>query len=78
MKARKTKSSIIWGIMPCSPYKANRRFGRTCRLHLQDIRIFYLEDGGRFPGNIAKYLLKYITSLLRKVILRKIPVLSDN
>jgi hypothetical protein len=26
--------SIFWDITSCSPLKANRRFGRTCRLHL--------------------------------------------
>jgi hypothetical protein len=29
------KSTIIWDITPCSPLKVNRRFGGTCRLHLQ-------------------------------------------
>jgi hypothetical protein len=33
------KSSIFWDIMPCSPLKVNRRFGGTCRLHLQARRI---------------------------------------
>jgi hypothetical protein len=33
------KSSIFWDITPCSPLKVNRRFGGTCRLHLQDRRI---------------------------------------
>jgi hypothetical protein len=28
-------SSIFWDITPCSPLKVNRRFGGTCRLHLQ-------------------------------------------
>jgi hypothetical protein len=32
------KSSILWDITPCSPLKANRRFGGTC-LHLQGQRI---------------------------------------
>jgi hypothetical protein len=30
-----SKSSIFWDITPCSPLKVNRRFGRTCRCHLQ-------------------------------------------
>jgi hypothetical protein len=33
------KSSIFWDITPCSPFNVNRRFGGTCRLHLQGPRI---------------------------------------
>jgi hypothetical protein len=33
------KISIFWNITSCSPSKANRRLGRTCRLHLQGGRI---------------------------------------
>jgi hypothetical protein len=33
------KASIFWDITPCSPLKVNRRFGRTCHLHLQGRRI---------------------------------------
>jgi hypothetical protein len=33
------KSSIFWGITPCSSPKVNRRFGGICRLHLQSQRI---------------------------------------
>jgi hypothetical protein len=29
------KSSVFWDITPCSLLKVNRRFGGTCRLHLQ-------------------------------------------
>jgi hypothetical protein len=32
------KSSIFWDITTCSPLKANRRFGGTCRFHLQGRR----------------------------------------
>jgi hypothetical protein len=32
------KSTIFWGITPCSPLKVNRRFGGTYRLHLQSRR----------------------------------------
>jgi hypothetical protein len=32
-------SSVFWDITPCSPLKVNRRFGGTCRLHLQGPRI---------------------------------------
>jgi hypothetical protein len=33
------KSSVFWDITPCSPLKVSRRFGWTCRLHLQGRRI---------------------------------------
>jgi hypothetical protein len=33
------KSFTFWDITPCSPSKVNRRFGGTCRLHLQGQRI---------------------------------------
>jgi hypothetical protein len=33
------KRAIFWDITPCSPFKVNRRFGGTCRLHLQVLRI---------------------------------------
>jgi hypothetical protein len=33
------KSTIFWDIMPCSPLKVNRWFGREYRLHLQGQRI---------------------------------------
>jgi hypothetical protein len=33
------KSAIFWDITPCSLLKVNRRFGRTCRNHLQGRRI---------------------------------------
>jgi hypothetical protein len=29
------KSTIFWDITPCSPLSVNRRFGGTCRTHLQ-------------------------------------------
>jgi hypothetical protein len=32
------KSSVFWGLIPCSSLKANRRFRGTC-LHLEDRRI---------------------------------------
>jgi hypothetical protein len=31
------KSSILWDIMPCSPLKANQRFGGTCPLRLLNL-----------------------------------------
>jgi hypothetical protein len=31
--------SILWNIMLCSPLKVSRRFGETCRLHLQRRKI---------------------------------------
>jgi hypothetical protein len=33
------KSSILWYITSCSPLNVNQRFGGTCPLHLQGIRI---------------------------------------
>jgi hypothetical protein len=33
------KSTIVWDVTPCSPLKANRRFGGTYSLHLQGRRI---------------------------------------
>jgi hypothetical protein len=33
------KNYNFFDIMPCSPLKLNRRFGGTCRLHLQDLII---------------------------------------
>jgi hypothetical protein len=40
------KNFIFWGIMPCSPVKVKRYFGRTFRLHLQVWRISYLLRAG--------------------------------
>jgi hypothetical protein len=34
-----SKSPVVWDIRPCSPLKANRLFGGTCRLNLQGRRI---------------------------------------
>jgi hypothetical protein len=34
------KSFIFWGATPCSTSKVNRRFGGTCRLHLQGRKVF--------------------------------------
>jgi hypothetical protein len=33
------KNPIFWDITPCSPLKISRRFGETCRFHLQDRRL---------------------------------------
>jgi hypothetical protein len=33
------KSYVFWGIMSGSPLKVNRRFGGTCRLHIQGLKI---------------------------------------
>jgi hypothetical protein len=32
-------STVFWDILPCSPLKVNRRFGRIYRLHIQGRRI---------------------------------------
>jgi hypothetical protein len=48
------KSCIFWDVTPCSPLKLNRRFGGTCRLHLQGRRISQArnqrEAGGKLNG----------------------------
>jgi hypothetical protein len=45
------KSSFFWDTKPCSPVKANRRFGRIYSLHLQGWRVSqarnHLEGLGR-------------------------------
>jgi hypothetical protein len=33
------KDTVFWDITPCSLLKVSRRFGGTCRLHLQGRRI---------------------------------------
>jgi hypothetical protein len=35
LKAVVIKRSVFWNITPCNLLEVNRRFGRTCRLHLQ-------------------------------------------
>jgi hypothetical protein len=42
------KSSIFWDIMSCSPLKVNRRFGGTCRLHFQGLRIIQARNQAMF------------------------------
>jgi hypothetical protein len=39
LKFSAMESSIFWDILPCTLLKANRRFGRTYRLHLQGRRL---------------------------------------
>jgi hypothetical protein len=39
LKYMEERSFIFWDIKPCSPLKLNRRFGGTCRLHLQGWRV---------------------------------------
>jgi hypothetical protein len=38
------KISTFWDTTPCHPLKANRRFGRTRRLHLQGRRISHVRN----------------------------------
>jgi hypothetical protein len=33
------KSFMFWSIISCSPLKTYRRFGGTCRLHLQGLEV---------------------------------------
>jgi hypothetical protein len=46
-----SKYSIFWDITPCSLLKVNRRFGGTCRLHLQGRRISQAEQMRQDPRN---------------------------
>jgi hypothetical protein len=39
LKQNLIRSSIFWDITLCNPLKVKRRFGGTCRLHLQGRRI---------------------------------------
>jgi hypothetical protein len=52
------KNAVLWDVAPCR-YFVNRRFGGTCRLHLQGIRnpraMNQNEQVAVFPGNIACY-----------------------
>jgi hypothetical protein len=48
------KSSIFFDITPCSQLKVNRRFGRTCRPHLQGRR---MSQARIQPENSAYHLL---------------------
>jgi hypothetical protein len=60
------KSSVFWDITSCIQLRVNRRFGRTCRVHLQGWKVsqgrnqhfllgfFNPEDGGDiFPRNVS-------------------------
>jgi hypothetical protein len=48
------KNSIFWVIEPCSPLKANRRFGERYCLHLQGrrARVKYQQRESRYRGGI--------------------------
>jgi hypothetical protein len=50
-----TKSSIFWDITPCSSWKVNRRFGGTCRLHLQGRKISTASSVD-FERNTRRYI----------------------
>jgi hypothetical protein len=47
---------IFWDITPCSPLKVNRRFGGTCRLHLQGRIISQARN--QQESRSARYLLR--------------------
>jgi hypothetical protein len=50
------KSSVSWGITPCRPLRVNRRFGGTCRLHIQGRRISQetrVKAGGEQSNRLA-------------------------
>jgi hypothetical protein len=54
------KSSIFWDITPCSPFKANRRFGGTYCLHFQGRRI------SRALKQVARKEINYILLMINK------------
>jgi hypothetical protein len=56
------KSFISWDIKPCSSLKLSRRFGGTCRLHLQGRRISQARNQHKAGG----FLLVYSSTLKRK------------
>jgi hypothetical protein len=59
------KSSIFWDIMPCNPLKANRRFGGTCRLHLQHRRaINQREAGSKFISLKIELFFSIVTYIM--------------
>jgi hypothetical protein len=59
------KISIFWDVMSCSPLKVNRRFGGTCRLHLQGWRISQARNQHEAGGRQSSWLigLVYFASL---------------
>jgi hypothetical protein len=49
------KSFIFWDITPCSLLKVNRRFGGTCHLHLQGLRVSRMKQAAR---KAARFLVR--------------------
>jgi hypothetical protein len=50
-------NKLIWDITPCGPLKPNRRFGGTCRLHLQGRKISWARNQreGRWKAEIFRH-----------------------
>jgi hypothetical protein len=44
------KNVVFWNVAQCGSCE-NRRFGGTCRLHLQDIKILVLGKASRLLAN---------------------------
>jgi hypothetical protein len=57
------KSYTFCKIVPCSPLKVNRRFGRTCHLHFQGRRISQ-ERNQREAGNMQVSSACYVPDVL--------------
>jgi hypothetical protein len=55
-------SVVFWDIMPCSPLKAKRRVGGTCRLHLQCRRISRTRNQHE-TGKQAEPVLPFLLSV---------------
>jgi hypothetical protein len=56
------KSSVVWDITPCSALNVNRRFGGTCRLHLQGRRISKQEiSENQVASRATNYMALYAT-----------------
>jgi hypothetical protein len=61
---RNTKSSSFRDITPYSPLKTNRRFGGTCRLHLQGRRIKTIKKTrAKHVGSIALLRIGFMLGL---------------
>jgi hypothetical protein len=53
------KNSLLWDITPCGPLKVNRRFGGTCRFHLQGRSIRQAKNR-HVVGSKQKSTMRYI------------------
>jgi hypothetical protein len=53
------KNSVFWNITPCSPLKVNRRFGGTCRLSIQCLKIIQARNRRKRRWKASTILLKH-------------------